>query len=255
MPGLVHLALGDSAAGCLRAACGSHGLPGSVFSIPDDLSHGPLADGHERINYMRTCYRGYDDWTFEVSDAFAPWTGFIEWLEREKPEAIVIWSGDNVSEGTFLAMACWQFRQRPEPLLRVAIPGQANPPYVAVHMPVELADLYAGRRELTVPERALLGDDFVRIRSETGLLRRRENGRIIGVPPDHYDGLLLESCAPRWLPAARVIGTAMGRCDKQNLTSDLFFSSRLQILIDSGRVKVDGVRNRLRGYAVHRVES
>jgi hypothetical protein len=254
MPGVVHLALGDSAAGCLRAACESHGLPGTAFSLQDDLSHGPLVDGYERINYMRACYRGYDDWTFAVNDAFAPWASLIERLEREAPGAIVIWSGDNVSEATFLALACRQFRQRPERLLRVAPPERDNPPYVALHTPLELAGLYASRRELTDPERTRLGDDFVRIRSETGLLRRWENGRIIGVPPGHYDRLLLESCTNSWLPAARIIGAAMGRCDKNNLMSDLFFSCRLQILIDAGRIKADGVRNQLRGYSVRLVE-
>jgi hypothetical protein len=255
MPEIVHLVLGDSGAGCLRVACGSHGLPGTVFTIQDDLSHGPLADGRERINYMRACYRGYDDWTLDVTDAFAPWASFLDWIEGKKPGAIVIWSGDNVSEATFLAMACWQLWQLPEPLLRVAIHGRDNPPYVAVHTPDALADLYAGRRELTDPEQALLGNDFVRIRSETGLLRRWEDGRVIGVPPDHYDGLLLESCTADWLPAPRVTGAAMARCDEHNLMSDLFFCSRMQVLIDSGQIEVDGVRNRLRGYAVRRMES
>ena len=194
-PSIVHLALGDSAAGSLRVACKSHGLPGAVFiSIQDDLSHGPLVDGYERISYMRDCYRGYDNWTLDIIDAFVPWKKFIEWLGREKPEAVVIWSGDNVSEATFLAMACWQLKKRPEPVLRVAIPGQDDPPYVALHQPVELAGLYAGRQVIVDTDRALLSDDFVRIRNETGLLRRWEHGRIIGVPEDHYDHLLMASC-------------------------------------------------------------
>jgi hypothetical protein len=255
MPDLIHLALGDSAAGCLRAACRSHSLPGTVLSIPDDLSHGPLADGYERINYMQACYRGYDDWTFDVTDAFAPWKNVIEWLDREESETIVIWSGDNVSEATFLAMACWQLRQRPEPVVRVAIPERDSPCYVALHMPVEFGDLFANRRELTPSERALLGDEFVRIRNKTGLLRRWENGRIIGVPADHYDRFVLESCATTWLPAPRVIRAAMDRCDKRNLMSDLFFSSRLQILIDARRIAVDRVGNPMREYAVRRVKS
>ena len=256
MPEPLHLALGDSAAGSLRVACRSHGLPGTVFvRIGDDLSHGPLVDGYERISYMRDCYRGYDDWTFETTDAFAPWKQVIEWLDRERPEAVVIWSGDNVSEATFLAMACWQLEKRPEPLLRVAIPGQDNPPYVAVHKPVELADLYAVRQELVDTDRARLSDDFLRIRNDTGLVRRWERGRIDGVPEDHYDRHLLASCETTWLPAPRVIGAAMGECDKHNLMSDLFFSSRLQVLIDAGRIKVDGVRHRMRDYAVRLVES
>ena len=42
----------------------------------------------------------------------------------------------------------------------------------------------------------------------------------------------------------------MGRCDRRNLVSDLFFGSRLQLLIDNGRVESGGPRNRLREYAV-----
>ena len=246
----LHLALGDSAAGCLRVACRTHGLAGTELSIPDDLSHGPLDDGYARIDYMRACYRGYDDWAFDVTDASAPWRNVIEWLEREKPGAVVIWSGDNVSESTFLAMACWQLRHWPEPVLSVKIPERDNPPYVAIHKPAELADLYSTAHELADSERVVLSEDFERIRSETGLLRRRENGRIIGVPVGHYDCYLLESCTPAWTPAPRVVGAAMARCDTRNLLSDLFFASRLQILIDAGHIEADAMRTRLRDYAV-----
>jgi hypothetical protein len=97
---------------------------------------------------------------------------------------------------------------------------------------------------------ANLTKDFQRIRGETGLLRRWDEGRIIGVPIDRYDPLLMESCPTQWAPAPRVVGTAMGRCGERNLMSDLFFSSRLQVLIDAGRIEADGPRHRLRAYAV-----
>ena len=113
----------------------------------------------------------------------------------------------------------------------------------------ELADLFASPRELTDSKRADRAADFLRVRGETGLLRRWEEGRIVGAPLDRYDPLLLEltTC---WTVAARVVGTAMGRCDGHNLMSDLFFSSRLQRLIDAGRIVADGRRDRLREYAV-----
>ena len=245
-----HIALGESSEGCLRAACRSHRMPGIALGIPDDLSHGPLGDGRARIDYMRACYRGYDDWSLDVTDAFAPWRSMIERLDRDRPEAISIWSGDNVSEAIFLAMACWWLKGRSEQLLRVMIPETDTRRHVAVHSPAELADLYPSARALTDTERADLAEDFVRIRRETGLLRRWEDGRILGVPMDRYDPLLLECCTIRWTPAARVVGTAMSRCDGHNLMSDLFFSSRLQVLIDAGRIEADGSRDRLREYAV-----
>ena len=45
-------------------------------------------------------------------------------------------------------------------------------------------------------------------------------------------------------------GTAMGRCGERNAMSDLFFNSRLQVLIDAGRIEADGRRDRLREYSV-----
>lgn len=79
--------------------------PEPYSKIPDDLSHGPLDDGCARVDYMRACFRGYDDWLLDVTDAFAPWREVIEWLDEDKRGAILIWSGENVSEATFLAMA------------------------------------------------------------------------------------------------------------------------------------------------------
>lgn len=72
---------------------------------------------------------------------------------------------------------------------------------------------------------------------------------------DRYDPLLLECCATRWTPAARVVGNAMRLCDGHNLLSDLFFCSRLQFLIEAGRIEADGRRDRLRDYVVRLAES
>ncbi len=246
----LRIALGESAEGCLRAACRTDGMPGAALGIPDDLSHGPLDDGRARIGYMRERFRGDDDWYLDVTDAFAPWRAMIARLDEAGAGAVVIWSGDNASEATFLSMACWWLGNRSERVLRVGIPGTDGRHYVAMHEPAELADLYASARELTDTERAVLAADLLRIRGEAGLLRRWEAGKILGVPMDRYDPLLLASCSPTWTPAARVVGMAMSRCDGHNLMSDLFFSSRLQLLIHAGRIEADGRRDRLREYHV-----
>lgn len=199
---------------------------------------------------MRDCVRGYDDWYLDVTDAFAPWRRMITRIDEASADAVVIWSGDNASEATFLTMACWWLGNRPERVLRVAMPGRDGRHYVAIHTPAELADLLASARELADTERAALAADFLRIQDETGLLRRWEEGRILGVPMDRYDPLLLECCRTRWTSATRVVGNAMSRCDGHNRMSDLFFCSRLQLLIDAGRIETDGSRDRLRAYRV-----
>ncbi|MEA3278546.1 MAG: DUF3658 domain-containing protein, partial [Pseudomonadota bacterium] len=179
----------------------------------------------------------------------------IERLDEERPEAVLIWSGDNVSESTFFAMACWWLKGRSEPVLRVPMPGNDGRHLVATHYPAELAGFFTSARALKDTERADLAEDFERIRGQTGLLRRWEEGRILGVPMDRYDPLLLASCVSTWTRAPRVVGTAMSRCDGHNLLSDLFFSSRLQVLIDAGRIDADGRRDRLREYAVRLAEA
>jgi hypothetical protein len=179
----------------------------------------------------------------------------IERIETAAPTAVLIWSGDNVSEGTFLTMACWWLEGRPETLLRVAVPGRDDQYHVALQSPAELADLFTSAQVLTESERADLCEELVRIRRETNLLRRWSRGRIRGAPLDRYDPQLIACCPTDWTPAARVVGTAMGRCDPRNRMSDLFFASRLQVLIDTGRVEALGRRDRLREYAVRRAES
>jgi len=255
MPRLLHLALGDSAAGCLREACRNHGLPGAAQGIQDDLSHGPLDDGQKRIDYMRACFRGYDDLYLDLDDAFVPWRNLLAHIDEEGIEGVIIWCGDNVSEATFLAMACWWLTDYSGPLLPVTMPGADGRHHVAAHTPAELAGLFACARELTNTERATLAGEFLRIRNETGLLRRWEEGRITGIPRDRYDQLLLASCTISWTPALRVIGNAMARCNQHNLLSDLFFSSRLQSLVEDGRVEADGDRSRMRDYAVRLAEA
>jgi hypothetical protein len=225
-------------------------MPGTAAGVPDDLSHGPLDDGRARIEYMRDCFRGYDDWTLDATDAFAPWRDLLARPDENRLDAVVVWGGDNVSEATFLRMVCGWLDERRVRLRRAAVPGRHGRHYVAVHTPAELAGLYATAQELTDTERAECAEDFVRIRGESGLLRRWEEGRIVGVSTDRYDPLLLQGCTTDWIPAVRVVGTAMGRCDGHNLMSDLFFSSRLQALLDSARVEAAGSRARLRSYAV-----
>ena len=250
---IVHLALGDSAAGCVRAALQTLSAPGTVFVIPDDLSHGPLENGDTRSDYLRACLRGYDDGSLPVTDACASWHALSERLAQQPSESILIWSGDNVSEMTFLAMACWWLDGRAERVLCVAIPETDACRYVAAHSPEELASLLPFARELSAQRRTHLARDFLRIRRETGSLRRWHQGRILGAPIERYDPLLLACCPTTWTPAGRLIGAAMSRCDGHNLMSDLFFSSRLQLLIDAGQIEADGPRTRLHEFAVRLV--
>ena len=71
------------------------------------------------------------------------------------------------------------------------------------------------------------------------------------MPADYYDACLLAVCPGHWVPAARLVGDAMECCgDGRNRLSDLLLSSRLQYLVDAGRIDCEGERRRLREYRV-----
>jgi hypothetical protein len=251
----LHLALDDSAAGCVRAAGAliSPGIPQAVINVRDDLSHGPLGDGVARAEYWRACYRAFGDWEYDLADAFSPWLELEERLDGDRYDTVMVWAGENVSEATFLAMACHRLTGRPEQIVHVAVPGKHGRNYVAAHAPEELSAFFDSqefRRRLSDATRAALAKDFARIRDETGLLRRWQQGKVIGIPVDHFDGLLLQACSAEWVPAARVIGKAMGHCDPANSLSDLFFNTRLLALITAGKIQADGPQSSIRHYAV-----
>ena len=94
-------------------------------------------------------------------------------------------------------------------------------------------------------DRQCFAQDFVRIRDTSGRLRRLEGGRVVGVPIEYYDPLLLAGCGTDWQSAARVVGMAMGACDGPNLMGDAFFTARLTALIEAGSIETSAPRPRV----------
>jgi len=246
----LHFVLGNSAAGCVRAACDACGMPGAVIGFANDLAAGPLDDSQARDTGPRGFLGGGGEAAIEGHARVSHWRAVLGRLERERPDAVILWSGDNVAEVIFVAMACDRLAGRPELLLRVQVPGNDGRPWVATHLPDQLARLYATRRPLSAADRRVLAQDFARIRDTCGPVRRLESGRVVGVPGDYYDHLLLAACGPHWQAAGPVVGTAMAHCDGPNLMGDGFFSDRLGVLIDAGRIEASGPRTALREYRV-----
>lgn len=238
----LHLVAGDSAAGALNAAGASCGLPGAVIGFSADLAHGPLDDAQASVTYLRAIAHGYGESGTADDSPFAQWQAVGQHLVREQPGDVIVWTGHNVCDATFLAMACDWLAGRDVRLWRVQVPEVEQRAHVALFAPEQLAPLFATRVLLSDGERSRLAQDYVRIRDTTGLLRRLERGRVIGVPIEHYDPWLLAACGPDWQPAAHVVGRAMECCDGPNLMGDAFFATRLNALIETGRLQASGPR-------------
>jgi len=246
----LHLVSGESATGCVRAACAAYGLPGDVVGFSDDLASGPLVDGVERVDYVRAALMAYGEGTADPYVPFWEWRLVFRHLQENTHDALVVWTGDNAADAVFLAMACDRVSQRPEPVWRVVVPGNGVLPYVAAHSPEQLAVLYARREVLSEPERGLLARDFKRIRDTCGPVRRLEGGRIVAAPEDCFDHLLLSACHKDWQRATFIVGQAMAGCDWRNLMGDAFFAGRLRTLVEAGCIEATGPQVAFRDCAV-----
>lgn len=246
----LHVVLGNSGTGCVRAACESFGMPGSVFGFSDDLTHGPLSDQDARLTYLR----GFAAWpgeeVTESREFFSEWKAFHECLRALHPDAVIVWHSANLADAIFVALACHQLDPWPGRLMHARLPGVDARPFVAMHSPPQIAQFFAAHQAISIRDSRAFVQNFERIRDTCGPLRWLQHGQVIGVAMDHVDPLLLAACSPDWLAAMRVVGEAMRHGDGPNLLSDRFFIGRLGSLIKQGRVEVNGPPGRLRQCAV-----
>ncbi|AXI43158.1 DUF3658 domain-containing protein [Sulfitobacter sp. SK011] len=249
-PAYLHLVLGGSAGGCVRAAVVTYGLTGRVHVFDDDLSHGPLNDKQARAAYFRTLYQNYGQLPEDPVPSLADFDSLPVHLGQDISPEVCIWVGENASERTFMEMACHQLGYFKGTVTRVGKTGLKSLPYIGAQTPALLASLFDQRDAIDSMTRAALSSDFLRLRDSGATLRKWEAGKIVDVSEDYYDGLLLACCATNWFCAARVVGTAMGRGDEHNLLSDVFLSGRLQRLIATGLIEASGPQTSLRDYSV-----
>jgi len=247
----LHLLLGDCGAGILGRAAGEYGLTGDVHVIPDDLGHGPLEDGAKRLAYMRRCYDGFDEWRHGTADPFDGWRGLVAQV-TSSPREVVVWRGRNVSESVLLAMACHRLAGVAMPMSVVDLPDGRH---VGTFQADEVAALAVQARPLDDQQRQVQAAMFERLRDEGTLRRRWRDGRVVGVPIEDFDGLLVASTRMEWQPALDVVVAAMRAADPRDGLSDLFLSSRLKELISQGVIEAERPAARLQDYAVRRGEA
>lgn len=248
----LHIAQGESAGGCLRALLASGRLSGTVTIVRDDLSHGPLTD---RGEFWKSSYRGYLP-PEEVPDEIPnPWEAVSEAVATG-PEGIVVWMGANPADHVVLAALCDQLAESDIPLWRVDVSQWTEgrgPHYVAEYEPEALAPAWPAAVEpVSAAARDSWRATYREVAATGDTVRRVDDGVLHAVPPDHYDDALLAVCPPEWTLAGRVVGAAMAQCDDANKVSDVFFTRRLQHLIDTGAIEIDGPRESLRTYRVRR---
>lgn len=251
-PARINLVSGGSAGGNLRAAFESHEMTERVHVFDDDLSHGPLSNREARHAYFNELCIHYGPVEDTPVSCFADLEHLSRQLDLNDTQEVCIWAGENASERVFLAMACHGLRHFNGSINRVGSTGLKSPPYIGAQTPDLLAALWDERKTIDPHTRTAQAKAFLHHQNTGGILRRWEANEIVDVAPDYYDTLLTKGCPKDWTSAARVVGTAMGACDEQNLLNDVFLSGRLQHLIACEMIEVSGPQTSLRDYVVRR---
>lgn len=108
------------------------------------------------------------------------------------------------------------------------------------HEPEALAEMEGNKGGLTTSEIANLSASFANHLRQSSGVRLLRQGSIATLPENALDEFLLERCPLEWTKWYRTVGEAMADCDGQNLISDSFFSWRLRLLVEAGRVEAQG---------------
>ncbi len=248
----LHLVHGHSAGGSLRLATREFGLSGKVLVIDDYLSIGPLCDDRTRHEFWRSVYEPYPE--------VIPPDLYEQWREISKVVAsaseVILWSSESACGYVFERMAAFILGDR-TPLCQVLAPAHEDLHGVEFFGPAALADMEGRKREITGTAVSEWSTSFENQLSQSNGIRVLRQGSLVTLPYNALDEYLLARCPLEWTPWNRPIAQAMADCDGQNLIHDPFFSWRLGVLIEAGRLEAkdrqvspDGLRRGL----VRRVE-
>lgn len=238
---MLHLVLGDTAAGVVREAMAGAALaPGELLRFRDIYCVGPLtALGTVDAAASRARY-----WGELLPDAPPPPSDFADEEARyaQVREAactgtLVLWVGEHSSSQLWLQRVAFELPADVPDVRIVDVAaaadarGRRTP---SQFEPDEFGRLLAAARPLDEPTRAALASEWARNAAVASGVRRWADGRIHHHGDDCYDRLLLAQCDEDWQPAEQVIGSAQWDCDE--FIGDVFFAWRLRRLAETGQV-------------------
>ncbi|HRP97966.1 MAG TPA: DUF1835 domain-containing protein [Rhodocyclaceae bacterium] len=238
---MLHLVLGDTAAGVVREAMAGGALaPGEPLRFRDIYCVGPLtALGTADAAASRARY-----WAELLPDAPPPLSEFAdeearygEAREAARSGTLVLWVGAHSSSQLWLQRAASELPAHAPDVRIVAVAaaadarGRRTP---SQFEPDEFGRLLAAAQRLDETTRAVLAGEWARNTAVASGVRRWVDGRIRHHGDDFYDRLLLAQCDEEWQPAEQVIGSAQWECDE--FIGDVFFAWRLRRLAETGQV-------------------
>ena len=229
---------------------------GRVLCLGDDLSMGPIGGGWygpERKAFLREVYAGFDRWDdpaepdAQLEKDWERYTAAAEAL-RQLParEKVRLWVDRTPAAvcGAYAAagllyerrvsislMRLRPYRFRPADGSAVTLKGWGEAD------PEQLAD-WAEERVLPVQMARYAGRHWERLRQENSPLRALVAGRLLSVPADFYDGLLLAEARRRCpCPLGHLVVGMLGR--QQLPLSDWLIARRTLALEERGVLQLE----------------
>ena len=223
------------------------GSSDEVASLGDCLAIGPIPgrDWAERIAWFDDIQPAPADigrdWMKESADRF------LEDVRSHDGDRLVWIAPQSACEQCGLQ---WYFEQFPDappgPMViadgPLSLGWRNGPPIGLGELPGELmARLIdeAPRREW--PEKRATPEVWRRLRTDGGLLRIVEAGKLRSAASDHFDALLIDQASGEWRRWSHLVGDAMGEAgDRGHQISDVYLIWRLRELVRLGRLECEG---------------
>jgi hypothetical protein len=248
---IVHFVFTPSGAGCLGQALRKAGRNDRVVTSFDDLSFGPInpPDPSLRSKWVENelCRTEWipDDSERRWREALSPDHRNVAWLTRR-------------SAMEYAGFLEWLWRLGDEPCEVVDLTdvkvsyspehGPPRPPRFAMSLGMLHHDkicsdkLWDLAKPLQMTERRGYLDLWRQLRSENAPLRVSDGGKLVSAPISFFDAVLMSYVTDHWQKVGRVVGHAMipqmDDCTIQ--TGDMLLLGRVNALVESGRLEVQG---------------
>ncbi|GAA0736556.1 DUF1835 domain-containing protein [Clostridium oceanicum] len=270
MNSYVHIALGDSAAGCLKYCLKENKdniYFGKVMKFTDDLSTGSIYKLDENIKqrdlwleqlYGKTGVKYYIapnkklDAEFIYNEIKNIYNGT---LKIPKDFKVVIWHGNNVMEQISLRYIMNTFKEYE--LYEADVSKYITHVYDNQEYKVRcVAECRPQELELVLEKISPIDDDkkselisqWNNLQESKATLRILQNGKIVSVGEDYYDNEILRFLSKKFKNAPRVIGNVLGT--SHQIVSDTFIDYRLRNLIELDKVEYKGKLKTMRDFEV-----
>ena len=248
----LHVVFTPSGAGCLRAALKSAGRNDQVVAFFDNLSFGPINPPDASRAKWVADELGWTEWSEVVAGSETFWrealssnhrkvawlsrrsameyAGFLDWLWRLGQAECDLVDLTNIRISRLAPDG------PPQPLTLVRSVAMLPADDIRAHALWDLAEpLQIGTRDRYI-------DLWRQLRAENAPLRVLHNNRLRSAPITFFDELLMSYVAEDWQKVARVVGQALASewDDEVFQASDLFLASRMNALIEGGRLELRG---------------